>query len=456
MSRMSSLSSRIPLSRPFRILFGLLLLLGLGLTCASALQSTSQPRPRGPKKITTPPKGEPMTEPADKAAFKEVDRLIQDQKMEAASALVMKILEQARRAGDEATWTRALIREVQLRTALHGYETSVRFLKTEPWPQGALSRLTLELFYAHSLVTYQQVYSYEIGTREKVESKGAIDLKAWTGEQIRAEAARAYASAWQQREKLGREPVSRLSEFLEPNNYPAGIRDSLRDAISYLFVEFLADTAGWRPEQSNDLFQLDLPALIAGNSKAQAVALDDPAVHPLLRIGAILTDLESWHEGDGAREGALEARLERLRRLHASFTKEADRQLIRKDLARRLATYRTLPWWSTGQAELAEYVRQEPSPDNLVRARALAVAGVKAFPDSPGSLRCASIVESIGVPDFQLAAMSSDGLARRSIQVTHKNMASITFRAYPIELEKRVTQARDYHLFPAGPELVKL
>ena len=58
----------------------------------------------------------------------------------------------ARRRGRRATrrsGRAALIREVQLRTGLHGYETAVRFLKEEPWPKGLLSRAALELFYAH-------------------------------------------------------------------------------------------------------------------------------------------------------------------------------------------------------------------------------------------------------------------------------------------------------------------
>ena len=33
-------------------------------------------------------------------------------------------------------------------------------------------------------MNYAHAYSWEIGQRERVESKGAVDLKAWTREQI--------------------------------------------------------------------------------------------------------------------------------------------------------------------------------------------------------------------------------------------------------------------------------
>src|SRR5512134_1876321 len=85
-----------------------------------------------------------MTNPS----FKDVDRLVSEQKLEEASKAVAEIRAAARKSGNEAVETEALIREVQLRTALHGYETSVRFLREEPWPKGLRSRTVLGLFYA--------------------------------------------------------------------------------------------------------------------------------------------------------------------------------------------------------------------------------------------------------------------------------------------------------------------
>ena len=320
------------------------------------------------------------------ATWKDVDRLVSEQKFEEAASAVGKIREAARAAGDEADDAKALVREVQLRTALHGYETSVRFLKDQPWPKGLLPRTTLRLFYAQSLVTYAQAYWWEIGQREKVSSTGAVDLKAWTRDEIQAEAVRAYADVWKDREALGRVSVNAVAEFVEPNNYPKGIRGTLRDAASYLFVDLLADTSGWRPEQANEVFALDARLLIAGDAGAsRLVKLDDAAVHPLLKLGAVLDDLEAWHAGAGEKEAALEARLERLRRLDAALSDAGDRAAIRKDLAAKLPAYAGVPWWSMGKAQLADFTRAEDKPGNLVRARALALEAVQAYPKSVGA-----------------------------------------------------------------------
>ena len=88
------------------------------------------------------------------------------------------------------------------------------------------------------------------------------------------------------------------------------MRGTLRDAVSHLRVEFLADTSAWTPEQSNELFRIPVQELLSveGASKGD---LSDDRVHPLRRIVAVLSDLEAWHASRREREGALDARLER-------------------------------------------------------------------------------------------------------------------------------------------------
>ncbi|HEV2064148.1 MAG TPA: MG2 domain-containing protein, partial [Thermoanaerobaculia bacterium] len=386
--------------------------------------------------------------------WKEIDRLVSDQKFEEAANAAARRREAAQKAGDEADWTKALIREVQLRTGLHGYETAVRFLKDQPWPQGLLSKTALELFYAQSLVNYFHVYSWEIQQRERVESTGTVDLKAWTGPQIYAEAVRGYLRVWKERNALGQENVKALNEFLEPNDYPRGVRGTLRDAVAYLFAAHLADSSSWSAAQSNEVFRLDLPSLLRSDSSAKTIALDDDAVHPLARTVSVLDDLEVWHASRGEREGALEARLERLRRLFVSFTEEEDRRTIEKDLEERLQGFAGLPWFAMGKAQLAEFVERPDLSGDLVWARSIAEQGRKAYPGSVGGQRCLAIVKRIEAPEYQLRTMQNDGPGRRSIQVSHKNIERLLFRALPLDLAGLIEAAHNqYAIFPNGDEL---
>ena len=143
--------------------------------------------------VPTPDKPPPgRTSMPRSSEWKKVDKLIEDQKLEEARTLIASIRDAAKQKGNGEEWTETLIKDVQLQVGLHGYETAVRFLREQPWPKDSLSQAALELYYAHSLMTYLSAYSWEIGRREKVESKQAVDLKAWTKEQMFLEAARSY------------------------------------------------------------------------------------------------------------------------------------------------------------------------------------------------------------------------------------------------------------------------
>ena len=181
-----------------------------------------------------------------------VDRFAAKQKATALDQAT-KLREQAQQRNDGPEWARGLIRETQLQIALHGFETAVRHLREQPWPSDPLPHALLDLFYAQSLVTYQQAYGYEIARREEVVSTAVPDLKQWTREQIYLEAQKAFLDAWRQRAHWDVLPVSAVREFIAPNDYPEGIRDTLRDATSYLFADLLADSSLWEPKQNNDL-----------------------------------------------------------------------------------------------------------------------------------------------------------------------------------------------------------
>ncbi len=435
-------------SRPIVLLAALLVVV----VSAAALQALTAPDPgTGRSPDPTPVSISGGEEPV---SWGDVDRLIAEQKFAAASEVVAAIRDRARAVGDAAEWTRALVEETKLRMALHGYETAVRFLKDEPWPENALSQAVLELYYANSLATYARVYSWEIRQRERVETSGVLDLKAWDLEQIVEEADRAYLSVWSAREEWGSEPLGDLSRYIQQNNYPPRIRGTLRDAVSYLWVELLADSSLWSPAESNEVFRLDATALIEGDVQASAeLDLADSAVHPLLKIGAVLDDLEAWHDRDGRDEAVLEARLERLRRLYAAFDTSDDRLAIRRHLEGVLGDFdNSLEWWSMGQATVAEFIQSESAPDSLVLARSVALSGRERHPDSVGGQRCNHIIASIEAPSYSLGAMATDGAGRRSLQISHQNFNALFFRAWRYDLRRFVESSQDYNLLPAYRE----
>jgi uncharacterized protein YfaS (alpha-2-macroglobulin family) len=431
--------------------------LGLGLAAAiGGLAASSTPTTAGNK---PPAKAGVQGLASPAAGWKEVDRLVGEEKLQAALDLATKIREAAQAKGDASQWARGLIRETQLRMGLHGYETAVRFLREQKWPDEPLAHALLDLFYAQSLTVYQGAYGYEIGQREEVVSTAVPDLKQWTRAQIYLEAQKAFLSAWKHRAEWGDTPATVVEEFVSPGDFPPEIRGTLRDAVSYLYAALLAEESVWEPAQDNELYRLPLETMIEGApgaAGADALAADEGA-HPLLKMAAVLGDLEAWHRDRARPEAAFEARRQRLEHLHASLTTDDDQTRLRKALADALARLGdSYPWWSRGQATLAEWTRGLDEPDAIVHARAIALAGAKKHPDSVGGALCKRIVAEIEAPQYTLAAMASDGPGKRSIQVTHRSLPRLWLRAYALDLDARLRTARDYNLLPAWQEVQDL
>ncbi|HYN22646.1 MAG TPA: alpha-2-macroglobulin family protein, partial [Thermoanaerobaculia bacterium] len=164
--------------------------------------------------------------------------------------------------------------------------------------------------------------------------------------------------------------------------------------------------------------------------------LADREVHPLVRAMIVLSDLERWHASTGNKDGALEARLERFRQLrrHAHV---AEVKALRAELEGILPAYREVPWWATGMAELADLHR---SSGDLAAAVRIARAGQEAWPKSPGGERCLALLQQLEAPLYYLISTTSDAPGRRSVQVQHRNLRTLWFRAYEIDLRQRLDQ----------------
>src|SRR5947199_252143 len=84
--------------------------------------------------------------------------------------------------------------------------------------------------------------------------------------EVRLDAAKkANDEVWAMREALGERPITDEAEFVLANTYPKGVRDTMRDLVSYVRAASLEETSAWRPEQQSEVYALDKKALIAGD-----------------------------------------------------------------------------------------------------------------------------------------------------------------------------------------------
>lgn len=424
--------------------------------------------------------------PGASPPWAQVDRLITGQRLTEAVRTLQSLHKAALAAERADDATRAAIRLAQVRTTLSHYELAVAVLHEQlQWQQsrrpaaGAAAgadaaRATLAMFYAQALVQYAQMYSFQVGQRERAAAPVGVEpsfptaLRTWTREQLLEEAERALAPAWELRAALGGVPVSALPEYVEPGTRPRDEAPTLRDLLTYQYVELLShppvagsrasrDPGPWTPAPT--AAELLGPAGVLSSGEP----LRSERLHPLAKVAAALGDLASWHQAAGRSAAALAAQVERLERLHAALPDPAQRAEVRERLAALLPGASALPAGTRAHAVLAELLRQQASehpdaaaPDQLTRAYAIAAQGARRFPDSPGGKRCRLLMQSLTAPEFHLTSQAVDGPGRRSLLVRHRNMPVLHFRAYLYDPVQRLLTGGSDNIHPSGREIEAL
>ncbi|MEM7050913.1 MAG: MG2 domain-containing protein [Acidobacteriota bacterium] len=384
-------------------------------------------------------------------SWQQLEILIAEQKFRQARELAATMLGQARQTGDQDAWALLLIRRASLTIAVGGFEAALEELRDEDRPAGAAGGWVVDLVYGHAIAQYVQAYGWDVRQRERQGSRRDLPFSAWTLGQFVADAGDAYGRAWASRDELGARSTGSLPDLFHEASFPESIRGTLRDSLSYLWAEFLANSSLWTPAQSNDLDLLDLEAILDGSGEVAEG-------HPLLRLGAVLTDLERWHRTAGRQEAAFEARRQLVELLgRVGFTKDGLQERITAELRRALEELgHDRPWWSMGMATLARRVLQEEDPQARVRARALARRGAELHADGPGAVECRAIIAEIEAPTFRLAGMVSDGLAERSLRLTYQNLETVYFRAYRFDLDQRLKRSLRSGLLPRHQEVADM
>lgn len=388
------------------------------------------------------------------AEWVQVKQLIEQQKNSQALDETLILLKKAKESENVTLWTEALLMAAKLQNSLHDFETAVNFLKNEKWPQTEPGRTLIQLYYAQALDSYRSAYSWEISKREKVESSQAKDLKYWTQDELVSEARRAYRAAWDKRKELGDLPITTLQAFLKEDNYPPGIRNRLRDAMTYLLVQHLADTTAWTLAQNQDIYQIHLHDLLKGHVPKKLL-IDDTKIHPFIILTHCLKDLENWNRESKRPEAELEARLVWIEKAHASLKHiqgnstqgidDSNTLAFIELLTSFLPRFRKYAWWSMGQYRLADLISQTNNPHRLAQARERLLEGEKAYPNQVGGQFCNARRQELERADFNFEALLTDNLKRNTILIRHKNLSKLYFRAYLINHDEEIKNEKADH-----------
>ena len=257
------------------------------------------------------------SEPLPPTGIPEADAAMKDERFSEALTAVLPALERA--ANDDERGL-LLCTVANLKAANGELEGAVAFLRSALWPAAAVPRLGVALTYVQLLRRYRSYFAHELRGREAVDGALPAEVKHWSESQLQAETWRVLGEAWSRRAALKELPAT-VAPWLQPSTWRAGVRDRLRDALTYLVAEILEDRALWAPAQDEEVAALPLGAWAEGASSGWGGALDTGNAHPLAAANGVLLDLEAWHLGAGRAEPALEAARRRMLVLHEAAQK---------------------------------------------------------------------------------------------------------------------------------------
>lgn len=371
-----------------------------------------------------------------KAKWKAIAAFEKKQQYNAAIPIVEEILAYAKRKANAPLWTKALVKRVILENVLHGYETSIRLLLDNQWPQETSTRALLNLYTANTLFNYYQNYNWEINRREKISSQLPQDIKAWTGEDIFRETNERFYQAWLQRDTFGREKISTFPDYFRVGNYPGKIRKTMRDFLVYQWVDFLRNTHTWQPQSLQEKYKLSLVELLKipdqkSPGKNEALQVNNPGLHPLKKITEILNEQYLWYQQENDPESAIEVMLVKIACLTPYFTKVNEKAEIAKAYRELLQAWRGNSWWVHGQYQYAVFVQ---SQGDAVTAHQLAKTGYEQYPGSIGGRECLSLMKAIEAPAFSIQAMANDRSKAPSVQIAHSNVNRLYFRVFRMDI----------------------
>ena len=384
--------------------------------CAPPLPVLASP-PIRPKATPTRP---PVEEILDVPSRTEIQSMLGRGERTSALAALRKIRAGAASSGDAKQWLLTLIEEVRTRTSgwAPGDDKTYR-----PRLEEAIALVdAAERMPAVELRIARLLLAAELHERAanaaSNDGAGTIQEREPAARTHTKAADDAFEAIYSLRSELGLKPREALVY-----SYKGG---TARDAVTRLHAAHLGRRALLEEASPSGARRPDPKALVGAYPGGAP-----RGAPPLVRLAALLDDLERWHAAGGRRGEALEARLERARALFAALPDPESRKVVVDDLEKRLAASRDLPAWSSGMAQLALLVNE--TADAPEKPLAIADAGRSANAGTPGAARCEAIARvlrlEIDDPELTLGALRTAAPGGPLILARHRGAATIRFRA---------------------------
>jgi uncharacterized protein YfaS (alpha-2-macroglobulin family) len=293
---------------------------------------------------------------------------------------------------------------------------------------------------AHWYWQYFQQNRWRFLQRTRTSEAIGDDVQTWDLPRILVEIAATFEKALANEKELQAIPIAQYGDLLQKGSLPDRYRPTLYDFLAFDALSFYA-SAEQAGAKAQDAFELSADSPIfapAGELLKWSPQTTDSASRTLKAI-KLFQNLLAFHQHDADPSAFLDADLHRLRfgwNKAVGENKTARYSSALEAFAKANAKHEL---FAMAEFQLAGVVQGE---DDLVKARAIALAGRAAFPDSPGGKLCSNLIESIESKSSSVMTERVWADPLPQIAVSYKNITKVYFRIVKADYIERLKSAQ--------------
>jgi hypothetical protein len=346
---------------------------------------------------------------------------------------------------------RAVARKIVLENEIEGGRPEDRIAALReaiggvPDPMRPVLRAILAKWYWNYFRENRARFAGRTPTAEPVGS----DIATWDPARILTEIGRQFSEALTYDRVLKATPIGEYDDLLAPGTVPDRYRPSLYDFVVHRALAF--HTSGDQADGHDDRdLVLQAGGPIFGPTetfmawRVGTAELSDPVVKAV----RLYQDLLSFHKEDRDRSAFAEADLGRIELGGAWAGGEDARERYQEALRRFIADWSEHEVSARAREVLASLLYDA---GEHYAARAIALKGHEAFPESVGGRLCLGWVKRIESKEIRVFTEAVWNAPWPEMVVFYRNVTNIHFRAVPYPLEERLkTHDRMHLLDPVG------
>ena len=353
----------------------------------------------------------------------------------------------AERAYPEAI--RAIVTKIGLESSIEGGNNAsqerIRRLQAEiaKAPEEMKPAMTALLAHGYWQFFQQNRWRFQQRTASTVDD---ADFLTWDLSRILNEIDRQFMAALASEAVLKATPIAVYDDLLVKGDVPDAYRPTLYDfLVQNALAFYLVGEQGAKIAEGDFIVDAASPIFAPVSAfTAWKPASPDTGYVPALRAITLYQRLLAFHAGDKDRSAYYDVDLARLtygKNIAVGEDKDARYRAALERFIEETARH------EISSRALARLAEQWIAEGDLVKARALAQRGQKAFPDSSGAKQCANLISQIEARSAQVTTEYVWTAPWPTIDVTYRNTSKVYFRAISGDFPAYVKQGRGSYGF---------